>query len=57
MSSPELSEQTEPETTLPTLSTLAEIFPPSVKAAFLAIIQAEGYNNHERFLYTKYVYL
>jgi hypothetical protein len=39
------------------LTSPVDIFPPSVKAAFVAIIQAKGYVNRERFLYAKYVRL
>ena len=52
-----LSEPSELVTGLPVLSTPTEIFPPSVKAAFLVTIQAKGYINRERFSYTKYIYL
>lgn len=34
-----------------------EIFPPTVRAAFQAVIEAEGYTNRERFSYKKWVRL
>jgi hypothetical protein len=39
------------------LTSPVNIFPPSVKAAFVTTIQAKGYINRERFSYAKYVRL
>jgi hypothetical protein len=39
------------------LTSLTDIFPPSIKAAFYIIIQVKGYINHKRFSYIKYIRL
>jgi hypothetical protein len=39
------------------LTSLVDIFPPFIKAAFVITIQVKGYVNRERFLYIKYVRL